>query len=105
MSHGPLSGIARITGGKSRRISSYDRSGGNADFLSIAAGETVTIAEMPGAGIVTHIWITIASPDPMIRRNLVMGMYWDGQEHPSVESPIGDFFGQGGGMKYNFVSL
>jgi hypothetical protein len=105
MSHGPLSGIARIVDARSRRISSYDRSGGNADYVPVPAGETVTLAEMHGAGIVTHIWITMSSRDEMMRRNLVLRMYWDGQEHPSVECPIGDFFGQGWGMKYNFVSL
>lgn len=105
MSHGPLAAIARLVDAKSKRISSYDRAGGNHDCLRIPKGETVTIAEMEGAGIVKHIWVTISSGDPMVRRNLVLRAYWDGQEHPSVESPIGDFFGQGWGMKYNFVSL
>lgn len=105
MSQGPLAGIARLVDARSKRISSYDRSGGNADSLKIPKGETVAIAEMEGAGIVKHIWVTMSSKDEMLRRNLVLRMYWDGQEHPSVESPIGDFFGQGWGMKYNFVSL
>ncbi|HWD39738.1 MAG TPA: glycoside hydrolase family 172 protein [Fimbriimonas sp.] len=105
MSQGPLAGIFNIVDAKSRRISSYDRSGGNADFIKVPQGETVTLAEMKGAGIVKHIWITIASNDELHRRNLVLRMYWDGQEHPSVEAPIGEFFGQGWGKKYNFVSL
>ncbi|HVT14547.1 MAG TPA: glycoside hydrolase family 172 protein [Fimbriimonadaceae bacterium] len=105
MSEGPLSNIARIVDAKSRRISSYDRTGGNDDFVGIGPGETLTLAEMAGAGIVKHIWITVSSKDPMFRRNLVLRMYWDGQEHPSVEAPLGDFFGNGWGMKYNFVSL
>ena len=105
MSQGPLSGISRIVDAKSRRISSYDKSGGNDDFISIKAGEKVDIAKIDGAGMIKHIWITLASSDPMIRRNLLVRMYWDGQEHPSVESPIGDFFGQGWGQKYNFISL
>ncbi|MGV3615687.1 MAG: glycoside hydrolase family 172 protein [Fimbriimonas sp.] len=104
MSQGPLANIAKIVDARSRRISSYDRKGGNGDLIPIPQGETVTIAEMEGAGIVKHIWITIGSKDELVRRNLVLRMYWDGQEHPSVESPIGDFFGQGWGMKYNFVS-
>jgi hypothetical protein len=105
MSRGPLSSVATIVDARSKRISSYDRSGGNDDFISIGAGKTVVLAEMKGAGIVKHIWITIASSDALIRRNLVLRMYWDGQDHPSVESPIGDFFGQGWGMRYNFISL
>ena len=105
MGNGPLSSIAHIVDARSRRISSYDRSGGNSDFISIDPGEEKAIAEMSGAGIVKHIWITISTQDPMARRNLVLRAYWDGQEHPSIESPIGDFFGQGWGQKYNFISL
>jgi hypothetical protein len=105
MSFGPLANIARIVDAASKRISSYDRSGGNADYIKIGAGETALLAEMEGAGCVKHIWITLSSKDEMVRRNLVLRCYWDGQEHPSVESPLGDFFGQGWGMKYNFRSL
>ena len=105
MSHGPLSNVAKIVDARSKRISSYDRAGGNGDNIQVPAHSTVTIAEMQGAGIVKHIWVTMSSGDLLMRRNLVLRMYWDGQEHPSVESPIGDFFGQGWGMKYNFISL
>ncbi len=105
MTHGPLSRIATLSAARSRRVSSFDRSGGNADYVKIPAGATFTLAEMTGAGVVTHIWITISSRDPLVRKNLVLRAYWDGQEHPSVESPIGDFFGQGWGLHYNFASL
>lgn len=63
------------------------------------------MAEVSGAGIIKHIWVTISSGDPLVRRNLILRMYWDGQDHPSVEAPIGEFFGQGWGKKYNFISL
>lgn len=105
MSNGPLANIAQIVDARSKRISSFDRSGGNGDNIQIPIGETRTIAEMPRAGIVKHIWITIACDDPLHRRNLVLRCYWDGCDYPSVEAPIGDFFGQGWGMKYNFISL
>jgi hypothetical protein len=104
VSFGPLSNVARIIDARSKRISSYDRSGGNGDCIPIESGGTLTLAEIEGAGIVKHIWITIASKDEQIRRNLVLRAHWDGQEHPSVESPIGDFFGQGWGKNYNFMS-
>ena len=100
-----LDGLLKIVDAKTKRISSYDRTGGNADYIKFKKGETATLAEMKGTGIVKHIWVTISSKDEMARRNLVLRMYWDGQEHPSVEAPIGDFFGQGWGMKYNFISL
>jgi len=105
MSQGPLSNLARIVDATSHRISSYDRAGGNQDCISVDPGATHTIAEIEGAGIVKHIWITMSSGDPDLRRNLVLRAYWDGQAHPSIESPIGDFFGQGWGKKYNFISL
>ncbi len=105
MSHGPLAAISRITSARSKRVSSYDRTGGNSDNIQIGVGETAVLAEMEGAGVVTHIWVTISCKDEMHRRNLVLRMYWDGQAHPSVEAPIGDFFGQGWGLNYNFVSL
>ncbi|MBI1388576.1 MAG: DUF2961 domain-containing protein [bacterium] len=90
---------------KSKRVSSFDRSGGNADRAVIEPGATLTLAEIEGAGIIKHIWVTINHPDRLYRRNLILRMYWDGEENPSVESPIGDFFGQGWGEEYNFVSM
>ena len=105
MGQGPLSGIYELHPWKSRRVSSYDRTGNNADCIRIGAGETGVLAEISGAGIIRHIWITVASGDPMIRRNAVLRMYWDGETAPSVESPLGDFFGQGWGEKYNFTAL
>ncbi|MBW3624284.1 MAG: DUF2961 domain-containing protein [Armatimonadetes bacterium] len=100
-----LDSLTQLRTIRTKRISSYDRSGGNADFTRIPAGERVDIAKMDGAGVVKHIWVTISCSDPMVRRNTLLRMYWDGEAHPSVESPIGDFFGQGWGEKYNFASL
>lgn len=101
-----LDAITRLQPGvRTRRISSYDTTGGNADRLQVEPGQTATLAEIDGAGKITHLWFTMSSGDPISRRNLILRMYWDGQEHPSVEAPIGDFFGQGWGQKYNFASL
>jgi len=105
MSQGPLANISQIVDARSKRISSYDRSGGNGDNIQIPVGATAELAAIAGAGIIKHIWITISCKDELHRRNLVLRMYWDGQEHPSVEAPIGEFFGQGWGLKYNFASL
>lgn len=100
-----LDDLARLKNYQRKRISSYDRTGKNADRLKISAGETAELARIEGAGIIKHIWITVACRDPMIRRNAVLRMYWDGEKDPSVECPLGDFFGQGWGEKYNFVSF
>lgn len=103
---GILGGISKLQNGiQTKRISSYDRTGGNRDCIQIEPGETSVIADIQGAGIIKHIWITFRSEDPFMRRNSVIRMYWDGEEHPSVESPIGDFFGQGWGEEYSLLSL
>jgi hypothetical protein len=86
------------------RASSYDRSGGNGDARAIARGETLTLLDEAGPGLITHVWVTIASDDPNHLKALVLRMYWDGESAPSVEAPIGDFFGLGLGTYYLFQS-
>ncbi|MFH1071604.1 MAG: DUF2961 domain-containing protein [Candidatus Glassbacteria bacterium] len=88
----------------SKRISSYDRSGGNRDALRIPSGSTAEIFKAEGAGVITHIWVTIDHRDELSRRNLILRMYWDGETEPSVQAPIGDFFGQGWGEFYEYVT-
>lgn len=102
---GPLSGLSTLHDVKSRRSSSWDRTGGNRDSVPVKAGETVTLADIKGAGAVKHIWMTIASTSRYHLRELVLRMYWDGEENPSVEAPVGDFFGDGFGQYHNWHSL
>jgi Protein of unknown function (DUF2961). len=102
---GALDKLYQMKNCKSKRVSSYDRNGGNQDFVRIAPQATAVLADIKGTGIIRHIWVTIATDDKMIRRNAVLRMYWNGEEYPSVEAPIGDFFGQGFGDNYNFISL
>ncbi len=92
---------------KSKRISSYDRSGGNNDrYEHIAPGEKLTLCDIKGAGTINHIWITISPEAPgLSRSDIILRMYWDGNEYPSVESPIGPFFGQGWDETYAYASL
>ena len=100
-----LAGLARLGEGvRSRRWSSYDRQGGNADNWPIAAGETITLGETDGAGCIRHIWVT-TSEDHHNLRGLVLRMYWDGQEEPSVACPLGDFFGLGHAKATYYQSL
>jgi hypothetical protein len=102
----PLDGIHLLKSGiRTKRVSSYDRTGGNNDKIKLAPGETADLAVLSGSGIIKHIWCTFNSQDKFIRRNAVLRMYWDGETEPSVESPLGDFFGQGWGEEYNFASL
>ncbi|HAQ21249.1 MAG TPA: hypothetical protein DCR40_18760 [Prolixibacteraceae bacterium] len=91
---------------KTKRIGSFDQTGGNGDCLSgIANGEKRVIMDVKGAGIINHIWITIAPEAAKASRNdIILRMYWDGNTFPSVESPIGPFFGNGWNETYNFVT-
>jgi hypothetical protein len=88
-----------------KRISSYDRSGGNADARPMAVGETLTLLDEAGPGEVTHVWITIASDEEYHLKRLVLRMYWDGEATPSVEAPVGDFFGLGLGDYFLYQSI
>lgn len=91
----------------SKRIGSYDRSGGNNDRLTgIKDGEKVIIMDVKGAGVINHIWITIAPGSSELNRNdIIIRMFWDGNSFPSVESPIGPFFGNGWNESYYVVSV
>lgn len=101
----PLSGLARPRSAKTRRLSSFDRSGSNADRTFVPSGERAVLADVSGAGTIQHTWSTLACRDPRYRRPLILRTFWDGQEHPSVESPLGDLFGQGWGKFCHSVSL
>lgn len=81
------------------QISSFDSTGGNNDFIAIPAGQSRTIASIDGPGAIVSIWVTIASKDPHVLRSLLLRMYWDDEKSPSVEAPIGDFFGTGFGYR------
>jgi hypothetical protein len=100
-----LSGLAQPHDYLQKRVSSYDRSGGNEDFRTIAPGEILTILDDSGPGVITHIWFTFSSDEMYHLKKLVLRMYWDGETAPSVEAPIGDFFGLGLGDYFNFESL
>jgi Protein of unknown function (DUF2961) len=88
-----------------KRSSSYDRSGGNADFRPIAPGATLTLLDEQGPGIITHFWCTLASQEHYHLKKIVLRMYWDGEDTPSVEAPLGDFFGLGLGDYHTFQSV
>jgi hypothetical protein len=95
---------ARLRSYKARRSSSWDRTGGNNDAVRVDAGKEAVLLDVKGAGVVTHLWFTINSPDPMHLKNLVLRAWWDGESAPSIEVPIGDFFGLGLGEYYTYQS-
>lgn len=99
-----LLALARLRSYKARRSSSWDRSGGNNDAVPVEGGQAATILDVKGAGVVTHLWFTINSHDPHHLKNLVIRAWWDGESSPSVEAPIGDFFGLGLGEYFTYQS-
>jgi hypothetical protein len=89
----PFAHLLRARRAQSRRASSWDRTGGNRDYLTVEPGQTVTLLETEGPGCVTHTYCALAFPDLADFRNAILRCYWDGSDAPSVEVPMGDFFG------------
>lgn len=69
----------------------------------IEPGQTVTLADIKGPGTIRHIWATMP-PIAKAVRGAVIRIYWEGQEHPSIEAPVGDFFGFAHGKTKEFQS-
>lgn len=61
--------------------------------VAIKAGETFTLADIDGQGAIQQIWMTPTGN----WRYSILRIYWDDQEQPAVECPVGDFFGMGWG--------
>ena len=57
--------------------------------LRIPPHSTATIMDHAGPGVIRHLWFTF---HVMFQRQLIIRIYWDDQEHPSIECPLGDFF-------------
>ena len=100
-----LGGLAALRNHRSARVSSFDTTGGNADFQVIYAGEKKVIGDIEGPGIIRHIWVTLRSEEPAYLRRVVLRVFWDDESEPSVEVPIGDFFGLGHATTTYFSSL
>lgn len=86
------------------RASSTDPTGANADARRVEPGQTYTVLDVDGPGTIAHIWFTIADNEPYNLKRIVLRMYWDGETNPSVETPIGDFFGLGLGEYHTWQS-
>jgi hypothetical protein len=59
--------------------------------FEVAPGATLVMADIEGPGAIQHIWLTPTGH----WRFSILRIYWDGQEQPSVECPVGDFFACG----------
>lgn len=102
----PLADITRTIEGQARRASSglFDPES-NQDAWHLRAGETVTLTTLSGPGEIRHMWFTVAGRERRYPRTLVLRIYWDDAETPSVETPLGDFFAAGNGMRADVNTL
>jgi len=97
---GEALGIARLHTYEARRSSSDNRYVlSNEDAKHIMPGETLVIADLEGPGMVSHIWFTGAANEFAWPRLFRLRAYYDGRKTPSVDSPLGDFFGVGHGYE------
>ncbi len=85
----------------------------NRDNRTVPPGQTQVLLEARGPGVITHLWLTFLGPEPQPwaqhgsanHQEMLLRMYWDGETHPSVEAPVGDFFANGFGERREVVSL
>ena len=99
MSH-LLNDLARKRNRRARRVSSWDKSGRNADRWILKPGETRVLANIKGPGAITHIWMTQRNH----YRECLLRITWDGADAPSVLCPLGDFFGLGHNIVNSYES-
>jgi hypothetical protein len=104
LGHSSLAGLPFLRDFRSKRQSSYDTAGNNTDCWAFEPGETKTIFTEDAPGCIRHIWMTVGGGGPSFLRGLVMRVWWDGETEPSIELPLGDFFGIGFSIHKNFVS-
>ena len=98
--------LARLKDFRAYRSSSNNEDlTSNDDSRRPIPGETVVLADLQGPGVVTHIWLTIAANEYGWPRLLRLRVYYDGSATPSVDAPVGDFFGAGHGYERPLNSL
>ncbi|MEK7677381.1 MAG: glycoside hydrolase family 172 protein [Verrucomicrobiota bacterium] len=128
---GSLADLAKPQEGRSRRATSTHRAGpdgkydpqaepkgdleerSNSDNQNVAPGATKVLLDAQGPGVITHIWMTFLGPEPQgwakqgsaNHQEMLLRLYWDGQERPGVEAPVGDFFANSFGKRSEVVSL
>ncbi len=70
----------------------------------IKSGSTATLMDIDGCGIIKHIWMTLPEREPQHLRNIIIRMYWENSDIPSVEVPLSDFFGTAHGRAVDMRS-
>ncbi len=128
---GSLADLAKPQSGTSKRETSTRREGNggkydknaapkgdgeersNFDNFRVAPGETHTLMDVKGPGVITHIWMTFLGPEPQSwakdgsanHQEMLLRVYWDGDPRPAIEAPVGDFFANSFGKRSSVISV
>ena len=128
---GPMGSLATPQNGRSMRATSTFREGpdgnydptappksdleekSNRDNFRVPAGATHVLMDVEGPGVITHMWITFLGPEPhpwapngsANHQELLLRIYYDGNDRPGVEAPVGDFFGGCFGKRSELISM
>ena len=128
---GPMGSLATPQNGRSMRATSTFREGpdgnydptappksdleekSNRDNFRIPAGQTHVLMDVEGPGLITHMWLTFLGPEPhpwakdgsANHQELLLQIFYDGNERPGVEAPVGDFFAGCFGKRAEVVSI
>jgi hypothetical protein len=114
-----LDALARPQPGHSMRSTSTARNPdgsyahGNSDNSRVAAGKTKVVLDAEGPGVVTHMWFTFLAPEPhpwakegsATHQEMLLRVFYDGQDKPSIEVPFGDFFANCFGRRSEVMSI
>lgn len=127
---GPMGSLATPQNGRSMRATSTFRQGvdgnydpsappksdfeekSNRDNFRVPPGATHVLMDVEGPGVITHMWITFLGPEPhpwakdgsANHQELLLRIFWDGNDRPGVEAPVGDFFGGCFGKRSEVIS-
>ena len=85
-----LGSLPRERRGTAMHAGSWDRSGRNADYRSIAPGKTLVLLNYHGSGIIRHFWCTFPG-NTTVRCQLILRMYWTEKNIPACVCPWGPF--------------
>lgn len=97
-----LSSFENMNGVKGAGGKTNKTAKGNA-FEMVMPGETKTLLDITGAGIIQRLWVTV-NQNPVMLRSLRLQMFWDAEKKPAVDVPFGDFFGCNLGRKVAYQS-
>jgi hypothetical protein len=93
---------AKGMGGRAASRLGVGRKGAPSKILE--PGDTVQLCDVEGPGTLRHFWCA-TDPHPLVLRGLILRAWFDDQDHPSIECPLGDFMGVAHGKVMPYCSV